>query len=76
MHVIVKNYIMKRKNKLSDYIKANRAASREIEKETRGCGFKAITRVHKSSKNYTRKIKHKHSNINYNVTNCNVTDGD
>lgn len=54
---------MKYKDKLSGYIKANRAASREIEQENRGCGFKSITKIHKSSKNYTRKVKHKNREI-------------
>lgn len=59
----LKRFIMKYKDKLSGYIKANRAASREIEQENRGCGFKSITKIHKSPKNYTRKVKHKNREI-------------
>lgn len=53
----------KRNNKrtitLDDYIKATRIGNREAEKELKGPGFHSISRVHKSKKTYTRKIKHK-----------------
>lgn len=41
-----------------EYIKANRKGSREaeIENET---GFKSVHKVHRTPKNYSRKIKHK-----------------
>lgn len=40
------------------YIKANRKGSREAELEY-NTGFIAVHKVHKSKKNYTRKLKHK-----------------
>jgi len=39
-----------------DYIKANRKGQRLA---TLDNGFKAIHKVHKSKKHYTRKLKHK-----------------
>lgn len=45
-------------SKFEDYIKANRKGSREAELENK-TGWTAKHRVHKSSKNYTRKLKHK-----------------
>ena len=44
--------------KQSDYIKANRKGSREAELET-STGFTSVHKVHRSVKNYSRKIKHK-----------------
>ena len=44
--------------KQSDYIKANRKGSRDAELED-STGFKTSHKVHKSVKNYSRKIKHK-----------------
>lgn len=44
-----------------DYIKANRKGSREAELENEQ-GWKAVHKVHKSDKNYSRKIKHKKCN--------------
>ena len=44
--------------KPSNYIKANRKGSREAELENE-IGWKAVTKVHKSDKNYSRKTKHK-----------------
>lgn len=50
----------KKTNKtLDDYIKASRKGSREAEQESTGPGFHATTRVHRSKKTYTRKVKHK-----------------
>jgi len=42
----------------TDYIKANRKGSRDAELESEQ-GWKAKHKVHKSVKNYSRKIKHK-----------------
>ena len=53
--------IMKRrknKNYIEDYIKANRKGSREAELEN-STGFVSVRKVHKSKKNYSRKIKHR-----------------
>ena len=44
--------------KYKDYIKANRKGSRDAELED-STGFKGTHKVHKSVKNYSRKIKHK-----------------
>ena len=44
--------------KASDYIKANRKGSREAELENEQ-GWKAVRKIHSSTKNYNRKIKHK-----------------
>lgn len=59
---------MKNKKKmkitLNDYIKAVKSADREMEKEIYGHGFKSKNKVHKSIKNYTRKVKHKKSEDN------------
>lgn len=41
-----------------DYIKANRRGSREAQLESEN-GWVAVRKVHKSKKNYTRKLKHK-----------------
>lgn len=53
---------MKRKIAFSDYMKAVKSADREMEQDIYGVGFKSKHKIHKSFKNYTRKIKHK---INY-----------
>jgi hypothetical protein len=52
---------LKKKNRitLADYLRANRMASRELEQEVRGAGFHAMHKVHKSAKQYVRKLKHK-----------------
>ena len=42
-----------------DAIKAMRRGGREAEMELLGPGFHANSRVHKSEKIYTRKVKHK-----------------
>lgn len=42
-----------------DTIKAMRRGGREAEMELLGPGFHANSRVHKSEKIYTRKLKHK-----------------
>ena len=44
---------------LDDYIRASRIGSREAEKESKGPGFHTISRIHKSKKTYSRKLKHK-----------------
>jgi hypothetical protein len=44
--------------KTSDYIRASRKGSREAELESEN-GFKAVLKVHKSKKAYTRKPKYK-----------------
>lgn len=44
--------------KQSDYIKANRKGSRDAELED-STGFNSDHKIHKSAKNYSRKIKHK-----------------
>jgi hypothetical protein len=49
---------MKKNNKYMDYIKANRKGSRAAALEN-STGFTSIHKVHKSKKQYTRKIKHK-----------------
>lgn len=41
-----------------DVLKANRRGSREAELEN-STGWKAVTKIHKSKKQYTRKFKHK-----------------
>ena len=52
-----------RKKKLQpttlDVIKAMRRVGREAEMEMLGPGFHSHSRVHKSDKIYTRKLKHK-----------------
>lgn len=53
----------KRQITLDDYIKAIKIGNREAEKEMFGPGFHATHRVHRSSKTYTRKIKHKGQDI-------------
>ncbi len=53
---------IKRKKTLSttlDAIKAMRRGGREAERELLGPGFHSNSRVHKSEKIYTRKVKHK-----------------
>ena len=55
---------MKRKKKkqvanLDDIVKAMRRGNREGEQEVLGPGFHATSRVHRSKKTYTRKLKHK-----------------
>jgi hypothetical protein len=49
--------------KTSDYIKASRKGSREAELENEN-GFKAVLKVHKSQKTYTRKPKYKENYCN------------
>jgi len=49
---------MKKKNKHKDYIRASRKGSRDAELEN-STGFKAVHKVHKSQKNYSRKQKYK-----------------
>jgi len=46
---------------IDDYIKANRRGSRDAELESEQ-GWKAVLKVHKSVKAYSRKIKHKNCN--------------
>jgi hypothetical protein len=45
-------------SKFNDYIKANRRGSRDAELENQ-TGWKGSHKVHKSVKNYSRKVKHK-----------------
>lgn len=42
-----------------DAIKAMRRGGREAEQELLGPGFHSFRRLHKSKKDYTRKLKHK-----------------
>mgnify|MGYP006874884465 FL=1 len=53
----------KRTISLNDYLKASRIGSREAEKELKGPGFHAVNRIHSSKKTYTRKVKHKGTDI-------------
>lgn len=46
--------------KNGDYIKANRKGSRDAALEV-STGFVTVHKVHKSAKNYSRKIKHKNN---------------
>ena len=46
---------------LDDYVRASKRGSREAEQETLGPGFHSYSRIHKSEKTYTRKVKHKPS---------------
>lgn len=46
----------------SDYIKADRKGRRESDREIYGDGFKSMHKVHKTSKNYSRKGKNKFTN--------------
>ena len=48
--------------KPSDYIKANRKGSRDAELENQ-TGWHGSHKIHKSVKNYSRKIKHKNRNL-------------
>ena len=52
---------MKKKKSITnlDAIKAMRRGGREAEREQLGPGFHALNRIHKSKKEYTRKLKHK-----------------
>lgn len=59
---------MKRKKKkqvtnLDDVIKAMRRGNREGEQDVLGPGFHSTNRVHRSKKTYTRKAKHKGSDV-------------
>jgi hypothetical protein len=47
----------KKRITLHDYLKANRIASRELEREYKGDGFKSLHKIHKSAKQYVRKRK-------------------
>lgn len=51
----------KKRNTDDGYLKANKAASREKEREYKGDGFKGYDKVHKSQKDYSRKGKNKNS---------------
>jgi hypothetical protein len=51
---------MKPKDKHKDYIKANRRGSRDAELEN-SSGWKAVRKIHRSKRTYTRKDKHKES---------------
>ena len=54
-----KNKQKSRKEFEEDYVKANRKERRKEDRELYGDGFKATTRVSKSTKNYSRKGKNK-----------------
>lgn len=45
----------KKKKAIMDYVKADRRARREEERETYGDGFKSTTRIAASNKTYNRK---------------------
>ena len=47
------------KNQVSDYVKANRKGARDAELELTHNGWVSKNKVHKSKKNYSRKLKHK-----------------
>ena len=47
------------KSSTLDAIKAMRRGGREAEQELLGPGFHSFNRLHKSKKDYTRKLKHK-----------------
>ncbi len=49
----------KRKGLIPEAVKAARKGSREAEQELLGPGFHSKHKVHKSKKNYSRKVKHK-----------------
>lgn len=49
----------KKKKELMTYVKANRKARREIDRDIYGDGFKATSRVAASDKTYSRKGKNK-----------------
>lgn len=51
------------KSRLDDVIKAMRRGNREGEQEVLGPGFHSTNRVHRSKKTYTRKAKHKGSEV-------------
>jgi len=55
---------MKHKNKHMDYIKANRKGSREAELEC-STGWKAVRKVHKSKRTYSRKNKKSGNNPDF-----------
>ena len=50
-----------KKNVKDGYLKAVRAGNREANRELNGDGFKQITKVHKSPKDYSRKGRNKNS---------------
>lgn len=50
-----------KKNAKDGYLKASRAGNREADKEINGDGFKQITKVHRSPKDYSRKGRNKDS---------------
>ena len=65
---LVKYMKIKKKNNkrsftLVDYVKASRIGSREAEKEIKDPGFHSSNSVHRSKKTYTRKVKHKGSDL-------------
>lgn len=49
----------------NEYIKADRKARREKDRDIFGDGFKVITKVHKSEKSYSRKGKNKFDGNTY-----------
>lgn len=53
----------KTKASFDDYIKAIKRGNREAEREILGHGFHSFNRIHKSKKNYSRKIKHRNKEL-------------
>jgi hypothetical protein len=53
----------KEKSRLDDVIKAMRRGNREGEQEVLGPGFHSTNRIHRSKKTYTRKTKHKSTDV-------------
>ena len=49
---------------MDDYMKAVRKADREAEMQLLGPGFHSMNRIHRSKKSYSRKEKHRGSNLN------------
>jgi hypothetical protein len=49
----------------NDYLKADRKARRDMDREMYGDGFKSNTRVHKTAKAYSRKGKNKFNGKDY-----------
>lgn len=48
---------------IKDYIKAIKKGNRVAEYELRGPGFHSSDRIHQSKKIYTRKLKHKSTDL-------------
>ena len=48
---------------MDDVIKAMRRGNREGQQEVLGLGFHSTSRIHRSKKTYTRKLKHKGGDV-------------